>query len=296
MGRCDDAVAFLPLVLWCRNWKSAWQRLLVPVGYSDYDYHDPIFVGSEGEGHLAIDFWEALAAHLQSEMGLSFDYFVADGVRSLSAGQGMGWDDDGICPWSDLTRFRSPEEFLPSLKSSLRGDLRRLQRRITEAGGFTVITYGTDQVAEALHELPAFLEAHARRWPNAYKVPHFHENLLRLGIPSGIVLFRVMKIGGETAAWHLGFSFHRRFYSYMPAMIERFSNLSPGKMMILYRYEQSIAAGDEVFDHLRGTEPYKEEWATEKQFLRRFNLTGEGLAAQFRNAFVNIVKPVIARV
>ncbi|OGV64976.1 MAG: hypothetical protein A3K19_16385 [Lentisphaerae bacterium RIFOXYB12_FULL_65_16] len=295
IGECDGTTAFLPLVLWRRNWKNAWQRLLVPVGYSDFDYHDPIFAGGGGSGNVAVDFWNAVPEYLQSTVRQGFDQLVIDGVRSPAAGQGLGWTEDGACPWSDLTPFKLPEDFLPSLKKSLRGDLRRQQRRIEEAGGLATITYGTHQTAEVLLELPAFLDAHSRRWPNAYKAPHFHENLVRHGLPVGVLSFCMIRIGGEVAAWHLGFSFCKRVYLYMPAMVEQFANLSPGKILMLRLYEHAIAEGKEVFDHLRGAEEYKEDWSTASQALWRFEMRALGAASSIRNSLVSRVKPMLVR-
>ena len=37
---------FLPLVLWRKNWKNAFQKVIVPVGYSDFDYHEPYCIGN----------------------------------------------------------------------------------------------------------------------------------------------------------------------------------------------------------------------------------------------------------
>jgi len=293
VGTCGDSIAFLPLVLWRRNWKNAWQRLLVPAGYSDFDYHDPVFSGAKPGKELAADFWNALCEYLPGKM--RFDCFTVDGVRQLAAGQGIGWVEDGYCPLTDLAKFKKPEEFLPWLKSSLRGDLRRQLRRIEEVGGLATVTYGNNQVEEALLELPAFLEAHSYRWPGAYKAPRFHENLVRQGLPSGLVSFRVIRIGGVSAAWHLGFRFHRCFYSYMPAMNEKFASMSPGKIMMLYRYEQSIAEGDKVFDHLRGAEDYKEDWSTNKQVVWRFSMRGNDAFGSVRNMFVDRVKPFFAK-
>jgi hypothetical protein len=51
-------IVFFPLVFWRRNWKNAFQKLLIPVGYSDYDYHDPIVVGLKTEESIGMNsFW-----------------------------------------------------------------------------------------------------------------------------------------------------------------------------------------------------------------------------------------------
>ena len=38
----SDCTVFMPLILMKSNWKDIWQRSMLPVGYSEFDYHDPI--------------------------------------------------------------------------------------------------------------------------------------------------------------------------------------------------------------------------------------------------------------
>jgi hypothetical protein len=63
LARSPAGSAILPLVLWRRNWKNAWHRLLVPVGYSDYDYHDPLATGDP----VAFD-WRSFWASLEQDL------------------------------------------------------------------------------------------------------------------------------------------------------------------------------------------------------------------------------------
>lgn len=69
---------FMPLVLWQRNWKHAFMRTIVPVGYSDYDYHDPIF-SEEVAAEEVADFWETLVDTLKS--CCKFDEIQIDGLH-----------------------------------------------------------------------------------------------------------------------------------------------------------------------------------------------------------------------
>ena len=64
-----------PLVLWHKNWKSAFMKSIVPMGYSDFDYHDPIF------RHTLTDFptfWNQLICFLKSKY--HFDEICIDGI------------------------------------------------------------------------------------------------------------------------------------------------------------------------------------------------------------------------
>ena len=44
IAKQEHTTIFLPLVLWKKNWKNAFQKIVISVGYSDFDYHDALIV------------------------------------------------------------------------------------------------------------------------------------------------------------------------------------------------------------------------------------------------------------
>jgi CelD/BcsL family acetyltransferase involved in cellulose biosynthesis len=291
-----DHTVFLPLVLWHRNWKNAFQWLLIPVGCPDYDYHDPIVVGVKFT--FTVDsFWRQFEQELRKTSPVKFDRLALDGIRkslapsSINMGNNMNWTRSTVCPWIDLSKFKSPEEFLPSLRTSLRQDLRRQQRRISETGEIQFLVFTEATEVEAQQELSAFLIAHKRRWPMAYKAPHFHELLIKFGLPAKIVHFSTLRINGNALAWHLSFIYRDRIYSYMPAQEEAFGNLSPGKVLLLKCIEDSIARRLNVYDFLRGEESYKSIWTDKAESLWSFQLNRNYPISQIRNMAVDSAIP-----
>jgi CelD/BcsL family acetyltransferase involved in cellulose biosynthesis len=280
----------LPLVVWRHNWKNAFQKLLVPIGYGDYDYHDPIVAGSE-KTFAKRAFWAELAEHLYNSAPMRWDRFSIDGIRREFAGSGDGWSTGEICPWTDLSIFGRAEEFLPSLSPILRGELRRRRRRMQEAGEVQYSVFSSDEVSGALKELVPFLAAHQLRWPDAYEAPHFYENLVLHGLPLNIVRFYVLRINEESAAWRFGFIYKDRHYNYILAHRTEFKRFSPGHLLALRSYEDSIAGKLKVFDLLRGEEDYKSGWADRRAYLSSVQLDNLGLRCRFRNMAVNTVKP-----
>lgn len=64
-----------PLVLWRKNWKNAFTRSIVPIGYSDFDYHDPIFLQRvEDISSFWNQFFEFLRQHYR------YDEICIDGI------------------------------------------------------------------------------------------------------------------------------------------------------------------------------------------------------------------------
>lgn len=284
---------FLPMVLWRRNWKNAFQRLLVPVGYSDYDYHDPIITGENLEDLPIINsFWVDFINVLQeSEVPVRFDRFASGRIRQAFAGAGDGWQVGESCLWTDLRPFMKPEDFLLSLKRKLRADLRRYERRINEVGALQHRIFSGDMEKEALHELTPFLAAHVRRWPDAYKAPHFHENIVKRSMEAGLLHFSMLQIGEKSAVWHLGFVFRDRYYFYLRAQEEKFDSLSPGKLLLLTCIEDAISKGISIYDFLRGQESYKSVWTDKADSLWSFQLDSNHLISRIRNVAVDRVKP-----
>lgn len=283
---------FFPLVLWRRNWKNAFQRLLIPVGYSDYDYHDPIIVHSDGDTLDNMEsFWYSFKDELLNNAPVRFDHVVLDGVRRRFAGKGNQWKRCEICPWADLSQFNTIEEFLNSLKGSLRGDLRRQARRMKEIGEINFQIFDKSRKRDAHDELGPFLQAHSKRWPLAYKAPHFHEHILNYGIEAGCLHFSILRISGVSIAWHLGFIYHNRFYYYLPAQNEDYANLSPGKMLLFWCVEEAIKQRIQIFDHLRGEESYKIGWADKSDILWSLELKREKIVSRIKDFAVDEVKP-----
>jgi len=290
-------IVFFPLVFWRRNWKNAFQKLLIPVGYSDYDYHDPIVVGLKTEESIGMNsFWADFIVELQRVSGqIYFDRLILDGIRQLVAGEGKSWTPGDTCPWADLRPFERPEAFLPSLKTSLRGDLRRQERRINEVGKLAYNVFTRGMIEQALQELHPFLAAHARRWPAAYKPPHLHENIVVRSMEAGLLHFSTLKIGDESAAWHLGFVFRDRYYYYLPAQEEQFERLSPGKVLLLKCIEQAIINRLSIYDFLRGEESYKAGWTDNTEQLFNLKLDNKKMLSKNRNAIVDRIRPMLMK-
>ena len=72
-----DIKIFMPLVLWRRNWKNAFLKHVVPLGYSDYDYHDPIIVGTPSQNQLDY-FWSVVFHFIDT---LNIDLIDISGIH-----------------------------------------------------------------------------------------------------------------------------------------------------------------------------------------------------------------------
>lgn len=276
--------AFLPMVKWRKNWKNAFLTTIVPVGYSDFDYHNPVFKKKPTSQELET-FWEALEQYLSKSF--SYDEIVIDGITDSFLSQGLQWRQDEICPFLDLTEITSEEKLMAFFGTSLRGDIRRQIRRLNEIGELEYHEFSSwEEIPEST--FTDFLHQHAMRWPSAYKAPGFHRNLLREGLKSGVVHFSSLSIGEQEIAWHLGFEYKKTYFYYMPTGNSDFSKYSPTKIHLFYLVRRAIEKGYLVFDHLRGEETYKSGWSNGKQHVNSTKLKNKGGATILKDSILKM--------
>lgn len=282
LAKKKSAVVFLPLILWRQNWKNAFRKVIIPVGYSDFDYHDPIANCSLNPEEWA-SFYEGLLHELKS--AANYDSMDLNGVITVG-GYACADEENDVAPFTDLSVFHEPEDFRQSLKASLRGDIRRQIKRIRELG--LIELYNYDKTDEALDALPQFLRLHSNRWPKSYKAPQFHKNIIISTLNKGLLHFSSLKVGDKILSYHLGFNFNQRYYYYMPVIDPEFENLSPGKIHLFNLIEYACNSGFTVFDHLRGDENYKTGWTSNAQKLYRISIQNEQMLSRIKNGLCDL--------
>ena len=277
-----------PLVVWHRNWKHAFVRALIPIGYSDYDYHNPIFLHQPDLNGLNA-YWEELIAFIKKNV--RYDVISIDGITDKMLSKSDSWQHNEICPQLDLSDIPDEVVLLKFFKTSLRGDLRRQMRRLSEIGELTLQEHHNfEDIPESTFN--EFMRQHSLRWPKAYKAPHFHENLLKGGLNSGCVHFSVLKAGTHEVAWHLGFEDENRYYYYMPAGNQKYLKHSPTKVHLFCLVCRAIERGIPFFDHLRGEENYKDGWSNGSQYVNSLSIKSEKLSSRLKLFLANTLQKI----
>lgn len=252
----DGNKALMPLVLWKKGMKHAFMRCIVPVGYSDYDYHDPLFSKRPSAESLQC-FWSGLLDFLKP---FKADELSIEGIRTSMIDQPELWIEGEICPNLNLQNIHSEEELMNFFSTKLRGDIRRQIRRLNEMGRLWLWEFKkADEVPDELWN--RFMEAHTKKWPNAYKAPGFHHHLLEICSADGPVHFSALMLDETPIAWHLGFEWNGVYYYYMPAGNSDYQKQSPVKIHLYFLLCRAIEKGYQLYDHLRGDETYKSGWS-----------------------------------
>lgn len=281
IGKDEGNVIFLPLVLWKRNWKNAFQKLLIPVGYSDFDYHDPISV-KKCTNQISV-----FLTKLQNDsfLGNVYDKFELNGIRFFDSFISLIKENE-VAPYAELFEFKSIDEANKLLPNKLKGDIRRQIRRLEELGNLQFENIYT--INDALKILPDFLQHHQNRWPNSYKAPKFHENLIKYGLENGLVDFSILELNSEIISYHLGFKNEKCYYYYMPAINFDFSKYSPGKIHLYFLFESAFKNRIDIFDHLRGDENYKSGWTNKIQELYYLETYSSSFQTRIKSKLVQL--------
>lgn len=283
-AKSENNEALIPLALWQRNWKNGFMKSIIPIGYSDYDYHNPLFNKTPNEIEKG-SFWNELIDFLKDNV--KYDNIIIDGITDSMIDRERNWHRDEICPYLELSNINNESDLMSFFKTSLRGDIRRQIRRLKEIGELEFKEYSSWE------EIPPttfneFMAQHSRRWPKAYKAPHFHENLLKYGLKSGIVHFSTLSVGGKEIAWHLGFSYRKRYYYYMPAGNQEYFKYSPTKIHLFYLVRRAVEQGYEIYDHLRGEENYKSGWSNGSQYVNSLIVNNSKFSTKIKTGLLKL--------
>lgn len=286
-GEKDGNQVLLPLVMWHKNWKNAFVKSIIPVGYSDYDYHNPLFRYEVSQDELSF-FWSELLASLTI---IGADEICIDGITDACAQSGDGWRQVDVCPSLSISEMTGAPDLMTFLSAKLRGDIRRQMRRLNEVAplAFREFACGKD-VPDAVFD--DFMAAHSKKWPNAYKAPGFYRKLIDNCSLEGPIHFSTLNVGDTVVAWHLGFDFKDTYYYYLPAGNPEYLKFSPVKVHLYHLIIRAIEKNYTRYDHLRGSEPYKSGWADCRQNMWTLYLSRNNIFAKFKLAILNIKKVV----
>ena len=148
---------------------------------------------------------------------------------------------------------------------------RRRVRWLARQPGFRIDVATTP--AEAPGAIEDLLRLHRLRWAAeggsagipAGAVEDFHREVAPLLAARGWLRLYRLHVGGTAIAAIHGIEVNARFYYYQSGYDPAWSARSPGLVLVGRTVEDAYARGLADYDFLRGTEPYKLEWASDRR-------------------------------
>ncbi|MBO9360685.1 MAG: GNAT family N-acetyltransferase [Thermoflexus sp.] len=179
-----------------------------------------------------------------------------------------------ICPMIPLPP--TWEAYLQLLDRKDRHELRRKIHRLeaVEDARWYLLQWDGPEADEAIE---AFLTLMAASHPEKAAFLHermraFFRQVIRQGLREGWARLSFLEIEGKKAAAFLDFEDRDRIWLYNAGLNPRYAGLSPGVVLLAYLIRQAIAQGKQVFDLLRGDEPYKFRFGAREVPLHRIRI------------------------
>ncbi len=297
-GESTDAGCLITFGQFPSSWRNGFERRLTGVGEPHFDYQHPVLQAADGRRPDWDGFWSAFRNEVQRNIRW-FDRLTILRLAENVASRDSVPDSWDCAPYIDLRPYDTFESYLQSRPSGHRTDVRRQFRRLSEKGPIELYVYGTTETDDAKAELVRMVQAYGKIWatPNQrhlFERPgtlEFYRCLIARLLPTGMLHFSVVRVGGVAASWHFGFLHRKKLYYYKPTYEVAFAKQSPGKVHLALLIQQGLLDGWHVIDMGGGTEPYKFLWTEDVLPLRQV----QWRTATIRSNFCKLTRRILRR-
>jgi CelD/BcsL family acetyltransferase involved in cellulose biosynthesis len=157
-------------------------------------------------------------------------------------------------------------EYLASLSKKFRFNINYYRRRLER--DYEVALIEASQYPDVKQAIDQFFSLHGRRLlskkkPGLFLSPwfkKFHSSLIRALSGSKSLTLVFLKVDGGEVATLYGFKQGRTFFYYLGGFDPKWGRLSVATVLLAETIKKCIDEKVEVFDFLRGDEPYKQRW------------------------------------
>ncbi len=295
-AKCEEQEVIFPLVLWFQDWKNGFLKVIIPAGYSDFDYHDPLFLKNTSKNEIEA-FYTAL--HIALNQKVLFDRFLIDGLHEPYIPQFSKVIHSEVCLSWSLKEILPVDGLILPAKKRLAQDICRRYKRLQELGSIRFRKFNSHTSIKETNAILTIIKMHSKRWPNAYKAPDFHRTLLEEGLRAGLVDVVEMSLNGQPIAWQVSFSFKGRYGLYMPTIGDKHQQYGPGHLSLGFALAEAQKSGTIIVDHLRGSENYKKSWGSTETQIFDVMMDRKVLMSRVRiwiNKLMSIIKIFLKKV
>lgn len=182
--------------------------------------------------------------------------------------------ESSVCPYLDIAR--EWEEFYRKRKKrKFRYNVERARRKLEDLGTVEFKTLKTWKEIESY--LPQIFDVHRKRWKGYYTGSIFStlsgENFFRMiakeYITKGWMDLAVLLLDDQVIAYSYSFKWDGRYFYYNPAYDPKYSNYSPGNLLLINILERLFDMGFKRIDFGRGDLSYKYLWSDDVRQNKR---------------------------
>jgi CelD/BcsL family acetyltransferase involved in cellulose biosynthesis len=164
------------------------------------------------------------------------------------------------------------ETYLAGIDKKQRHEIRRKMRRVEEAGT-AVRWYIVEDRSTLEAETNAFIslmenDEDKLKFLTEKMREHIHSTV-RCAFDAGCLQLSFLEVNGEKAAGYLSFDYQGRMWIYNSGLDWKFSEYSPGWVMLGNLIRLAIESGHTEFDFMRGDEDYKYRFGAVDRFVMR---------------------------
>lgn len=276
-------------------------------GKATSDYQDILCVASaESDVASALASWLTNSGGNASSPKLHWDLLDVDGVSSgtgcvpqlmhLLEQQGCTVEKSAAESCWRIQLGNGWDNYLAGLKSDYRYKLRKLSRRYIDSGRLVWSHAETD--SERLRYLESLYRLHTARRQSlgcsgCFAFPGFAEFMQHVGelfADKQQLWLTQLEIDGEVVANAIAIHAGDTAYLYQSGFDPQWSQANPGWLQSMCLIRDAIDHGCQVFDFLRGDEPYKKHLGGEPESLFRWRATGNSKWSQTRSRLISVVR------
>jgi CelD/BcsL family acetyltransferase involved in cellulose biosynthesis len=235
---------------------------LEAAGQELFGYHDPLLVSG------TVADWDSFWCALRDSAPAQFSQVMFRLVHPACAGRQFASARTEVSPVLTLSPFDSLDTVLAACPANHRGDVRRRLRRLTERGPLALDVFDAATTGAAVTEFEQQFwplwsaTTSAAGWAIARRagLREFCLRVVRDGLTQGWGSFSVLRVNGESVAWHLGLADRGRLYWWLPLHREEWQSWSPGKVLLAKLIEWLVRARWRELHFQTGAQAYKLAW------------------------------------
>jgi CelD/BcsL family acetyltransferase involved in cellulose biosynthesis len=168
------------------------------------------------------------------------------------------------------------EIYLSNIDKKQRHEIRRKMRRARESGD-NIHWYMVTDTASLDDEVDAFLslmaeEPHKAKFLTQLMRQQMHLSC-RAAFEHGWLQLAFLEVNGQKAAGYLNFDYLNRIWVYNSGIDQKFMELSPGWVLLVYLLQWATENKRSEFDFMRGNEQYKYRFGGVDKYVLRVNVS-----------------------